>query len=65
MFAPSRINTMASLINREAFISLCISGLQPKLIRKKFAVPFLREIGLAVLLFFFLKGLRLNTGAAC
>lgn len=51
MFAPSRINTMAALINHEAFISLCISGLQPKLIRKKFAVPFLREIGLAVLLF--------------
>lgn len=40
MFAPSRINTMAALINHEAFISLCISGLQPKLIRKKFAVPF-------------------------
>lgn len=62
MLAPSRVNTMAALINHEAFISLCVSGLQPKLIRKKFAVPF---SGRLVWLCCFLKGLGLNTGSAC
>lgn len=51
MFAPSRINTIAALINHEAFISLCISGLQPETHPREICCAVLREIGLAVLLF--------------
>lgn len=53
---------MVALINHEAIISICISELRPKLIRKKFAVPFSRRL---VWLCCLLKVLELNTWSAC
>lgn len=51
MFVPSRINTIASVINHEAFISLCISLLKPKTHPQEICSAVLGEIGLAALLF--------------